>query len=105
MVEESVHLHQRTKQHKRGPPLLWVEIGIARAHGQPVRLAHDGTDDDLNRKVEVAHHAADDRRLSRVLLPEESDIRLHYVEEFRDKSGHYTEVAGEGHDAKFIAQD
>ena len=57
-----------------------VEIGIARAHRQAIRLTHDRTDHNLHRNIQIAHHAANDRRLGGIFLPEEGPVRLHDVE-------------------------
>src|SRR3546814_1119976 len=49
-------------------PLGRLQIDIAAAHGEPVGLAHRRADDDVERHVEIAHHAADHNTLLRILL-------------------------------------
>ena len=49
---------------------------------------------DANRKIEIAHHRANDRCLLNVLLPEDRDIGLHDVEELRDHGEHAREMSG-----------
>src|SRR5882724_7227872 len=81
-------------QGERPLALVRIQIGVARAHGKAVELADDWADHNLYRKIQVAHHAADDRGLGGILLPEEGYIGLDDVEEFGDHSGHAAKVAG-----------
>jgi len=67
-------------QHQRLPPLLRIEIDVARTHGQAVDLAHNQAGNDFNRKIQVAHHAANDGDLRRVFLSEEGGVRFDDVD-------------------------
>lgn len=80
------------RQHEGRLALLRAQVGVTRAFGQTVSLAHDGTADDGHVHVQVGHHALDDGELLGVLLPEKSAMRLHDVEELRDHRAHAAEV-------------
>ena len=84
---------QRAVQVRRHRALLRREVDVARAHGEAVRLAQRRHADDLDRQVEVAHEAADDGELLRVLLAEEEHVRLHDAEQLGDDDGDAVEVA------------
>ena len=53
---------QRPRERRRPLALRRVEVGVARAHRQPVGLAHDRQRLDPHRDVEVAGHAPDHRQ-------------------------------------------
>ena len=57
-------------------------------------VAHDGTADQLDGEVEIAHHLPQHGELRRVLLSEVGAIRLHDVEELGDHGRDADEVAG-----------
>jgi hypothetical protein len=78
---------------RRCRALLRREVDVARAHGEPVRLAQCGDAGDLHRQVEVAHEAAHDGELLRVLLAEEEHVRLHHAEQLGDDDGDPVKVA------------
>ena len=84
---------QRAVEVRRDGALLRREVDVARAHGEAVRLAQRGHAGDLDRQVEVAHEAADDGELLRVLLAEEQHVRLHHAEQLGDDDGDAVEVA------------
>ena len=84
---------QRAVEVGRDGALLGREVDVARAHGQAVRLAQRRHAGDLDRQVEVAHEAADDGELLRVLLAEEQHVRLHHAEQLGDDDGDAVEVA------------
>src|SRR5205823_516158 len=79
---------QRAVQRGGALALAIAQVGIARRHGQAVRLAHRLAEDEAHRHVEVAHHALDDRALLRVLAPEDGEVRLHDVEQLEHDGGH-----------------
>ena len=54
--------------------LLGREIGVARGEREAVGIADGGRADDLERKIEVAHHLPDDAELLIVLLAEHGDV-------------------------------
>ena len=81
---------------RRQRPLLRVEISVARAHRQAVRLANGRVADDLQRQIEVANHLPDDAKLLVILLAEHREIgsdlceqlathRCHTLEEVRPR--------------------
>ena len=69
-----------------------VEVDVARAHGESVGFAHDRARFDAHVEVEVAHEAADDGDLMRILLPEIGGVRAHDAEQFRDDGRDAVEV-------------
>src|SRR5205085_9753161 len=71
-----------------------AEVDVAAAHGQAVRLAHDGADDDLDREIQVAHHAADHDHLLGVFLAEVGALGSEGVEQLGHHGGDAAEVAG-----------
>ena len=85
-------------------PLFGIQIGIARAHGQAVRFADDRANRDLNREIQVAHHAADDGHLRRIFLSEEGDVGLDDVKQLGHDRGHAAEVAGTRASVELVAQ-
>src|SRR5437667_360804 len=74
-------------------PLLRIEIGIPRAHGQPIHLAHNRTSRNLHRQIQISHHAPDDRHLRRILLPEERNIGLDHMKQLRHNRGDTAKVS------------
>jgi hypothetical protein len=56
--------------------LFSVQIGVARTHRQSIGFAHDRTNHNLHRQIQIAHHAPDDCDLRRVFLPEERRVRF-----------------------------
>ena len=72
-------MSQRPGQYQRRPPLLWTEICITRTHGQTVRLTHNGTDNNFHAKIQIQHHAPDNRHLRRIFLSKESEIGLRSI--------------------------
>ena len=71
-----------------------LQVGVARAHRQPVGLAHGRQPLDPDGDVEVADHAPDHRQLLGVLLAEVGDLGLDRVEELGDDGGDAAEVPG-----------
>src|SRR5438105_2195579 len=63
--------------------LLRVQILIARTAGQAVRLAHRRRADDLDRKIQVAHHPPNDGELLKILLTENRGIWRKQMEQLR----------------------
>ena len=81
-------------QRERTAALFAAQAHVAARQRQPVGLADGGADLDPHRDVEVAHDAADDRDLLRVLLAEEGDVGLGDVQQLRDDGGDAGEVRG-----------
>src|SRR5262249_15369192 len=77
----SFHTFQRTRKHQRLLPLCCIEVGIARTHSQTIRLANNRPNHNLNRQIQITHHALDDCHLCSVLLPEECLVRFNDMEE------------------------
>src|ERR1039458_7396311 len=73
------HPQQRPMQYQSLLSLLAIEISVARTHGQSVRLPHNWTRHDLHRKVQISHHAPNDRHLRRVLLSKKRHVRFEDV--------------------------
>jgi hypothetical protein len=48
----------------------------------------------LDREIEIARHAADDRELLEILLAEDCDIGLHLIEQLGDDGRDAVEMAG-----------
>ena len=81
----------------RGAAVVRVEVGVAAAHGEPVRLAHDRPQHQLDVvQVQIAHQPPHDRRLLGVLLAEDRPVGAHREQQLRDHRGHPVEVAGPG---------
>ncbi len=91
-------------QHQRLLSLLQIEISVARTHSQPVRLAHNRTRHNLHRKFQVAHHAANNRHLRRILLPEECRIRLDNMKQFRHHRSHAAKMPGPRTPVQLVTQ-
>src|ERR1700676_4744346 len=91
-------------QHPRGLALLRREVCIKRAHSEAIGFAHDRADHDLDWKIQVLHHAANDGGLSRIFLAEESDVWFDGVKELGNNSGHAAKVAGTRPPAQFVAK-
>ena len=67
------------------------QIGVARAQGEAVGLAHGGRGNDLERQIEVAHHLPDDAELLIVLLAEHGDVGCNLREELAAHRRHARE--------------
>ena len=67
---------QRPRERDGALAVAGAQVGVSRAHRQPVRLAHGRQPLDPHRDVEVAHHAPDHRQLLGVLLAEVGDVGL-----------------------------
>jgi len=85
---------QRPVEVRRDGALFACQVRVARAHGETVGLAHGRDAGDLDRQVEVAHHAPDQRELLCVLLTEEGDVGPDDVEELHDHGA--AEMPGPG---------
>src|SRR5713101_4725562 len=75
---------QSPAQASRRPALAWAQVCIARAQGQPVRLADGRTDPDLHPDVEVRGQAHHHGRLLRVFLAEVRPVGGRGGEQLRD---------------------
>src|SRR2546423_1528232 len=91
-------------QNQRLPALLRVEICVARAHRQPGTLAHNRTDLDLDRNIQISYHAADDRHLCSILLSKKGSIRLDDVKQFRDHCRDTAKMSGPGAAIELVTQ-
>jgi len=85
---------QRRAEAARGRPLGGVEVHVARAQGEAVRLTDDRGDPDLDAEVEVPRQALDHRHLLGVLLPEVGAVGRDRGEELRHDRGDALEVPG-----------
>src|SRR5207249_5136913 len=83
---------QAAVERQRGAAAFRVEISIARAFGEAVRLAHDGADRQAHVKVQVSGEMADDQSLLEVLLAEARHLRPDDVEELDDYRRHAAEM-------------
>jgi hypothetical protein len=61
--------------------LLRRQPGVAGRIGQAIPVPHDLRPVDMHRKIQVTHHAADNRQLLVILLAENGVRRLHQVEQ------------------------
>src|SRR6266851_4373802 len=104
LIEPLLNLNERAVEYWRGLALLRIEIGIAGAHRQPVRLTQGGTGHDLHRNIQVANHAPDNHSLGRVFLSEEREVGLYDVEELRNHSGYAAKMFRTRAPAKFTAE-
>src|SRR5262245_26139213 len=80
-------------QHRGLLSLDCIEIRVARTHGQAVGFTHDRANDNLNWKIQVANHLANDCGLSGILLAEECQIRLDDLEELGYDGGHAAKMS------------
>src|ERR1035437_10156840 len=85
---------ERAVQDGGANALLRRKVAVARAEGQPVRLAHDGAGDEFHGKIKLAHHGAEDGQLRGILLPEVGAVGRDDVEELGDDGRHSAKVAG-----------
>src|SRR5438309_7314105 len=67
-----------------GRPLFGRQVGVAGAHGKPVRLAHRRTSHHPNREHEIPDHLPDQEELLDVLLAEVGALWLGQLEELED---------------------
>ena len=79
---------------RRQHALLRGEILIARAHREPVGLAHRGCADDLHAQAQVRDHAANHGELLEVLLAEDRHVGIDDVEQLGHHGGDALEMAG-----------
>src|SRR5271165_2379445 len=80
-------------QHERLLALPWIQVGIARAHGQAIGFADDGAAHNLDWEFKVAHHAADDGKLGGIFLAEERGVRFNDMKQLGDNRGYAAEMA------------
>ena len=85
---------QHAVEVRRLGPLRGGQVVVARRQREAVRGADRLGGNDLDRHVELLHHAADDLELLAVLLAEHRDVRLHEVEELEDDRAHAVEEPG-----------
>ncbi len=83
-------------ENERLAAIVRGKIAVAGAHGQAIRLADDGADDQFEIEVEVADHATQDGDLSGILLAEEGFVRGDDVEQLGYDGGDAAKVAGAG---------
>ncbi len=95
---------QRRRQGRRRLPIGRGQEGVARRHGEAVRLPDRRHPDDGGRKIEIGGHAADDGELLPILFPEQRDIGRDLVEQFGDDSGDAIEMPRPGGTAQRIRQ-
>jgi len=74
--------------------LLGCEVTVARAEGEAVGFAHDRAGDKFHRKIEIAHHGAENGNLRGILLAEVGSVGRDDVKELGDDGGHSAKVAG-----------
>src|SRR5439155_17378539 len=91
-VNELLGAPQAAVERKRRAAVFRVEIGIARAFGEAVRLAHDGADGEAHVKVQVSGKMADDQSLLEILLAEAGHVWPDDVEELDDHRRHAAEM-------------
>src|SRR5581483_9345119 len=103
IVEELLSTLKRRMQNQCHPAFIRSEVSIARTERQTVGFARDRADFNLNRHVEVAHHAPDYGYLCGIFLSEERDIRLDDVEQLGDNSGHAAKVTRARFPAETVA--
>jgi drug/metabolite transporter (DMT)-like permease len=75
-------------------PFRGGQVVVARGQREAVRCTDRLGGDDLDRHVELLHHAADDLELLTVLLAEHRDVGLHEVEQLEDDRAHAVEESG-----------
>src|SRR5258707_1539220 len=73
-----------------------VQIFVARAHCQAIRLPKNGSYDYAQREMQIAHHPFDDSRLLKILSSKNGYVRLHGVEELGHHGGDAPEVGRAG---------
>src|SRR5260370_27060257 len=83
---------QSPAQADRRPALVWVQVRIPQAQGQPVSLAAGRTHPDLHADVQVRRQAHHDRHLLRVLLAEVRPVVGRGGEELSDTERHPLEM-------------
>ncbi len=76
--------------------LVHVEETVAAGERQAVGLPGRLHAQDLHGEVQIAHHAADQRQLLGVLLPEQRDVGAGEVQQLGDDGEHAVEVTGPG---------
>ena len=72
--ESVLRLVEGLMEDERAGSFLGREVGVAGGESESVGFADEGSADDGYGDIEIAHHPAQDRKLLRVLLPEDSDV-------------------------------
>src|SRR5215469_18837580 len=85
---------QRSIEGQRCFTLVLIQVCVARAEGQTISFAHNRTDLDPNRHIQVANHAPDDRNLCGVFLSEKGEVGFHDVEQLGDNRGDAAKMSG-----------
>ncbi len=98
-------LQQSRAENRRLRAFLRIEILVARAEGETVRFAHRWASDDLDRKIEIAHEAANDGELLKILFAKNRGVRLEEMEQFCHHGTDAAKVAGPGSAAELLRQD
>ena len=88
------NLVQHTVQLWRFGAFSWRQIAVARRERETIVGSHRFTADDFNRQRQLSGHVAQNHQLLVVLLAENSDLRLHNVEQFEHDGGDAAEMAG-----------
>ena len=78
----------------RGGAVLRCQKTIARAHGEPVRVANDGAEDQPHIEIEIFNKTPDDHRLLEILLTEVGDGGLDEVQELENHRGDAAKMPG-----------
>src|SRR5690606_18585364 len=78
------------------------EVAIPRAEGEPVRLAHDRSADDVDGRAQILDHPANQNQLLIILAPEDGHIRRNDAEELRDYGENAAKVTGSAAAAEAI---
>ena len=84
---------ERTVEDRGCAPLLWAQVLIPRAKGQPVTFPDRGYRGDPDRHVEISDHALDHGKLLDILFAEVGHVGLDDVEELQHDGGHAPEMA------------
>ena len=87
-------LKQGRAQHRRLLAFGRAQILIARTAGQAVGFPHGRRADDLDLKIQVAHHPADDGELLEILLAKNSRVRRENVKELRHDRADAAKMSG-----------
>ena len=91
---------EKAGQRERTLALIVSKIRIPRRHRKPRLLAHDGSDNDIEIEIKIAHHPLYHLGLLVILLAENREIGVGEIEKFGDDSADSAEVAGAARPAK-----
>jgi len=98
--EPRTYFAEEGRDPQRLSAVIRGEIGVSTRHGEPVRLTNDGTAYNLPAKEKICMHAANNRQLLKVFLPEHPNIWTEQTPELHHDRGDTAKMCGTTASAK-----